>query len=501
MTEATEIYKKSAIETYLLPLTICLLGLLAFRFAVIYFAKTDLFFDEAQYWAWSQSMDFGYFSKPPVLAWSIRGMTEVCGNSEFCIRAASPVFHTITGFILFFAGRALYNTKVGLWSALTYVTIPGVSFSAGLISTDVPLLAFWSLALWAFIEFQKSKDWKWAILMGVAIGFGLMSKYAMIYFFLCMAFYLIATPDARWIIKNKKFWLAVAIAAAILSPNIIWNLQNELVTFSHTADNANWKKGSMVHPDRALGFFGAQLGVFGPVLFVVFMMIIWWSYRYKDDPTSTKALIAEDKMLMAFSIPIILIITVQAFLSRAHANWAATAYPAATLLVVAFMLRREAWLTIKTSFIIHLITIVFLALGVVTAGRYALPGGNEPYARVLGWKELAETTRNKLKEHKYAAILTRSRLITAELVYYMRNDQIPIYAWKYGKYPKNYYEMSQPYRGIPGEDSILLVSQRSNPQRILQRFNNVEVLGKEIINSGVSQKRTLYYFKLSGFKG
>ena len=32
----------------------------------------NLFGDEAQYWLWSKEIEFGYFSKPPFLAWIIR---------------------------------------------------------------------------------------------------------------------------------------------------------------------------------------------------------------------------------------------------------------------------------------------------------------------------------------------------------------------------------------------------------------------------------------------
>lgn len=43
--------------------------------------------------------------------------------------------------------------------------------------------------------------------------------------------------------------------------------------------------------------------------------------------------------LLAFSVPVILLLTLQTLLSRAPANWAAAAYPAATILVTAELLR------------------------------------------------------------------------------------------------------------------------------------------------------------------
>jgi hypothetical protein len=61
-------------------------ALLCVRLAALYWNATDLFFDEAQYWAWSEQPAFGYFSKPPLVAWLIRVATEVCGPGEACVR-------------------------------------------------------------------------------------------------------------------------------------------------------------------------------------------------------------------------------------------------------------------------------------------------------------------------------------------------------------------------------------------------------------------------------
>ena len=128
--------------------------MLAVRLGSLYTANTDLFFDEAQYWFWSQDLDFGYFSKPPMIAWVIRASTELCGTSEFCVRLASPFLHSVTAIFIFLIARALYgNVIIGIAAALAFVTIPGVTLSSTLISTDVPLLMFWSMALYAFVRF------------------------------------------------------------------------------------------------------------------------------------------------------------------------------------------------------------------------------------------------------------------------------------------------------------------------------------------------------------
>src|ERR1700752_48902 len=146
----------STTETsYALPLIVCLGALLAVRLAAVYAAKTDLVLDEAQYWTWSRELAFGYFSKPPMIAWLIRATSTLCGDGEACVRSAAPVLYTVSAVIIYLTGRALYSARVGFWSAIVFATLPGLSYSSLLITTDVPLVLFWTVMLYAWVMLVK----------------------------------------------------------------------------------------------------------------------------------------------------------------------------------------------------------------------------------------------------------------------------------------------------------------------------------------------------------
>jgi hypothetical protein len=83
----------------------------------VYAARTDLVLDEAQYWTWSRELAFGYFSKPPMIAWVVRGASDLCSDSEACLRSPSPVLYTLAAFMIYLTGRALYSPRVGFWLA------------------------------------------------------------------------------------------------------------------------------------------------------------------------------------------------------------------------------------------------------------------------------------------------------------------------------------------------------------------------------------------------
>ena len=482
--------------------------LLAVRLVALYFNTTDLFFDEAQYWSWSLQPAFGYYSKPPMIAWLIGLSTAVCGTSEFCVRLPSPLIHTVTAIAVFLVGARLYGARVGFWCGVVFATLPGVSFSAGLISTDVALLAFWAIALYGLVVLIEARGSWWPVLvLGCALGLGLNAKYAMAYFILCTLIYVFTTPEHRWLLRDRRWWGAVAIGAAMIVPNLIWNYQNSFATFAHTADNAKWS-GVLFHPNKAVEFFVAQFGVFGPVLFGALLVIAVRAYR--------QGLPGTDRFLLAFALPVVMIITVQALLSRAHANWAAVSYVAASLLVTATMIRDGSWRWLGGALALHLAVVGVLGIGLSQARTLALPGGKNPFARTLGWAELGRLTRRRLEYARrtgqpYTSVVALGRSATAELLYYMRDVDTPVLAWPAHGRPLDHYQLTRPFGGAGGRGAagkpttasgpVLLVAVRRIPSAVLQRFKVVGAIETVSVQTGAGARRSVYFVRLEGFRG
>lgn len=472
-------------------LALALVGLLALRVLALVLADTDLIFDEAQYWSWSREPAFGYFSKPPMIAWVIAATTSLCGHGEACVRLGAPVLHTVSALFLYLAGRALYDERTGFWAALVFATMPGISFSSGLISTDVPLLACWSAALFAWVKLLQTRAWVWAFALGVALGFGLLSKYAMAYFYLCAGLYLIAEREARWLVRDARGLVLLVVPALMILPNILWNLDHGSVTFTHTAANAKWG-GPLFHADQALAFFAAQFAVFGPILMGV---LVWIAARaLRQSPTGP------DRMLLAFSVPVILLILTQAFLSRAHANWAAVAYPAAAILVTATLLRLDAARLFRISLVLHLVVLAAITASHLVAPHFALPGKLDPYGRTLGWRDFAAAVRSELTARPYATLLSDDRWYTAELLYYLRDSTVPIKAWRPSPAPRDHYELTRPFGKGVGEP-VLLVTPHAAAEYITGHFAAAEPLGAKRVPAGPKGHRTVHFYALTGFKG
>lgn len=468
---------------YALWLLAAVAGLTLFRLAALALSRTDLFFDEAQYWFWSRDLASGYYSKPPLIAWIIRAATELCGMGEACIRSPSPIIHGATALVVGAVGRALYDARIGFWSGLVYATLPGVSFSSGLISTDVPLLFCVALGLLAVVRMRADASWVWAVLLGLAVGFGALAKYAMGLFLVSLAVYAAIAPAGRALLRDARLYAAFAIAALLIAPNIVWNARNGFATIAHTADNAAWG-GPLIQPANALEFLAAQFGVFGPVLFACFLTLCWRfgaaaTAQDRDDAT---------RLLLAFSVPALTIVLAQALISRAHANWAAFAYIAATILVTA-ALKREGWTRLfQASLALHLAAMIVLGIGGALAGRLALPGG-DPYARVLGWRALAEAAADKAKAGGYRAIATDRRALAAELSYYLRDRELPVFALRGDRPPRDHFELVRPLTAdAPRPVLIVSLSERGN--------RTGEADGSAQIAAG-TERRAVYFYRLT----
>jgi 4-amino-4-deoxy-L-arabinose transferase-like glycosyltransferase len=485
----------SEAKPYELWLVILILGLLAAQLIADAFARTELVFNEAQYWSWSRELDFGYFSKPPLIAWLIRGTSELCGNSEACLRSFPPVLNAIATWFVFLTGRALYGVRAGFWSAIVFDTLPLIAFLAASVTPDVPLLLFWSIALYLWTMLIERKSMAWSVLLGLAVGVGLLAKYAMIYFPLCMACQAIFSAEARETLRGKQALVIVLVALIVIAPNLYWNYVQGFVTFDATANSAGWDRQAE-HLTHFVRFLLSQFLVYGPVLFFMVLWIAVAAIRGRADSRITDSRVV---MLLAFSLPILILITVQSLIARTHASWTAAIAPAASILVTAWLLERRRRILFGATVATNALAAAAMLIGpALPPGVY--PAKSDPFLRMSGWKGIAASVRRELAKNGYRALAVDGRDLAAELLYYLRDSNVPLYAIKHlNKAPTNHFELMRPYRGRAPEP-VLFASLR--PQSgALDQFRSVTFLGSETILGGGRKGRTLRFYSVSGFLG
>ncbi|MGB9647798.1 MAG: glycosyltransferase family 39 protein [Stellaceae bacterium] len=462
----------------------------ALRLVWLVLQPADLFPDEAQYWVWSQQLALGYYSKPPLVAWLIAVTTGVFGDSEFAVRLSAPLLHGGAAMFVYGIGARLYDQRIGFWSALTYASLPGVSVSAFIISTDAPLMLFWAATLYAFIRARDEGGWGWWIAVGLAAGLGLLTKYAMAYWLMsALGFVLLFAAERR---NLRPLLAATGIALLIYSPNFWWNWNNGFVSYLHTRDNAALS-GPLFHPEAFIEFFASQFGVFGPLLLAGLISLIA-TWRGLAEPRA--------RLLAAFTLPTLAIMLGVSLLSRAHANWAAPTYVAATVLVVAWALQRGWRRLLAGSIALHL-----AAVGLLFTGRQALaafgfnvPAQYDPLRRVRGWRELGAEVGKELAARPGLTLFADDRELLAALIYYIRPHPLDAVKWKVTSRIQDQWDLTNGLGKRLGE-SFLLVSEHELINEMQPSFAAIERLRPIVIPLGPGAARTYTLYIARDFKG
>ncbi len=178
-------------------------------------------------------------------------------------------------------------------------------------------------------------------------------------------------------------------------------------------------------------------------------------------------------------MPVIALITTQAFLSRAHANWAATAYIAAVVLVTAVMIRDRAWTWLRSSLAINAAIAVAIAIATWQAGNFTLPGVGDPFARTLGNRALADAVKETVAQRAAAGSPVRSIVVTnresaTALLYYARDLETPVTVWRAQSAPTNHFELTRPFVGGAGQEPALLLLDAPGARSVLGAFHDTE---------------------------
>ena len=397
-------------------------GIVGLRVLALAYARTDLFVDEAQYWLWGRELAFGYYSKPPLIGWVIRAVTELAGsNAIFWVRLAAPLAHGATALILAQIAAETAGRRAALWVALGYLTLPMVAVGSAVISTDTIMLPFLALALWAWrraLLADGRRRLGLAALAGLGIGLGAMAKYAALYYLagagLAAALWRAARPGWR------AAGLALAVMLLCLMPNILWNALHGWPTLQHTADNISWVEDpddrAGLHFGALLTFLGGQFLVFGPLSFAVFLALAAaWGERD-----------ASDRLWLAAGLPILALVAGQALLAYAYANWAVAAYLPASLVTFAWAARRPRFGALAVA--ANAALCLALIAATLRPADLVLPSGRPLLARYLGHAAVSEQILAAARARGLGVVVADGRELLADLFYTGRHSGLRFYA-------------------------------------------------------------------------
>jgi hypothetical protein len=344
---------------------------------IAYAARYGIFRDEMYYVACGNHLAFGYVDHPPLIALMARVEVLFLGDSPRALRFLPALLAGANVIVAAELARALRGGAFAqVLVAVCVVVTPEFLGLFHILSMNAVLPVAWTAcALFvtrAVVE-NDERAWLW---FGLVAGVGLEAKHSTLFFGAALAIGLLATPHRRLFLTRGP-WIAFAIAALLLAPNLLWEQTHGWPTleFMH---NAQTKKMVAMTP---LDFLGATILDVHPLTLPVWLGGLAWLFA------------AERGRPYRFLGVAFLAVAVIIVAGKGKPYYLAPAFP---VVYAAGGVALESWIARR---LVRAAVIAALALGGVALAPFALPILDAPafiaYAGALGVTPPADEKHTK----------------------------------------------------------------------------------------------------------
>ncbi|MDR3566016.1 MAG: glycosyltransferase family 39 protein [Negativicutes bacterium] len=201
-------------------------------------ATIGLGVDESYVVAVARSFSLSYFDHPPLHFWLVWLTTHLTGSeSPLSVRLPFILLFAGTTWLMFRLTRSLFGEWAGVYAAIFLSISPVFSLSTGSwVLPDGPLMfclmaAALTLARISFPLQPPKPPLKNWLLAGFWLGLGLLSKYHAIFLVFGFLLFVLTSKTRRPLLLSAGPYLAIALAALLFPPVLIWNFEHGWVSF------------------------------------------------------------------------------------------------------------------------------------------------------------------------------------------------------------------------------------------------------------------------------
>lgn len=114
--------------------------------------------------------------KPPLFPWMMAVGFKLFGINEFALSIFHSILAALTVLFTYLIARELFEEKTAFWSALILLTFAQFFYQGRSPLQDMPLTLFITATFWAFLKWEKSKNFWFFYLSGAFSALAVMSK-------------------------------------------------------------------------------------------------------------------------------------------------------------------------------------------------------------------------------------------------------------------------------------------------------------------------------------
>lgn len=271
--------------------TLILFGFILAKFIIQYSLISpdyELHRDEYLHLDQGRHLAWGYFSVPPVTSW-ISYIILLLGNGVFWIKFFPALFGALTLLVVWKTIEELSGGLFALCLGTLSVLLSAILRINILYQPNSLDILLWTLVYFTIIKYINSGNYKWLYIAAVTFALGFLNKYSIVFLFLCLLPAILLTAQ-RIIFFKKHIFFAVALGLLIISPNLIWQYNNNFPVFHHLEELTKTQlvNGSRTDflKEQIIFFFGSILVVAAALIsFIIYLpfkkyRLFFWSFLF-----------------------------------------------------------------------------------------------------------------------------------------------------------------------------------------------------------------------------
>ena len=463
-------------------------------FRLIYGAHLNALPDEAYYWIWADNLDLSYYCHPPMLMYFIAAVGRFVHNKILVLRLVTAALSAGASVYMFHFTNELFQDARRAFYAVALSNVTLLFMAGSLIATpDAPMIFFLSGAMYHFYRATRDGDAKQWLLAGTMTGFALVSKLVSFLVYLSFFLYLLLPENRKWF-KKAIPYAVFALSLAIFSPVIYWNSQHGWINFGFQLQHGFNTTPNPKFPrwDKFFEFLGSQVGLIGPILFVMFLVALFGVlFRWKRASM-------QEKFLACFAgVPFFFFLTLS-LQKKMEANWPCFAYVPGTLLAITLYERAmqpKRWG--RTLWKIHWGYSVIVLLLVLTHVYVPfLPIRKDRTDEYFGWEQLDAGVKAAIAQYPGYDIAANRYQLASEIMLYAN---VPVTCFNIES-RSNQFDIWQDRATFQGKNYLYFDTTDTPKRGIIEAFERFEPIAQFPLKRGEKVVEEIHVYRAENYR-
>ena len=176
-------------------------------------------------WVTARLDGVAYLEKAPLVYWMMAASYRVFGVHDWAARLPLALGVVLLCFVTYRFGRWAFGEDAGMYAGVVLATCAGLFLFTRILIPDALLTLTIAGAIWAWLrllEPEEEHPRRWAFILGLSLGLGLLLKglIAVVFPVLAGLVYMAVTRQAlsRSAWRRLNLWLVIAVTLAIAAP-------------------------------------------------------------------------------------------------------------------------------------------------------------------------------------------------------------------------------------------------------------------------------------------